>query len=192
MGGFGSGRRSNKWASDDCVQLRLSMLRRDHALQRGVMARREYRWFNDGELVVRLTIITDADCLEPYPCLRIEGEAYGRQIEQYISLESQPLHLGGERWYALCPLTGKRCTTLLLPPDKAFFASTSGWSVPYSCQNEDRISRSYRAIDKLEGRLRGLSKYARKPIRQRLRNRIVHHQNIIDTEIDHLWRPNVD
>lgn len=183
MGGYGSGRRSNRWTSDDCVRLRLSDLRRDKALQRSVMARREYRWFCDGDCIADLTIVTDVDCLEQEPCLRIEGRAYGQAITQYILLDSQRLHLGGERWYALCPLTGKPCTTLVLPPDKTFFASMSGWRIPYSCQREDRTARSHRAIDKLEGRLRGLSKYARKPTRRRLRDRIAHHQDIIEEDI---------
>lgn len=183
MGDFGSGRRSNRWASDDCVQLRLSTLRRDRALQRGVMARREHRWHCGDGLVARLTIITDADCLEPSPCLRIEGTAFGRQINQYISLESQPLHFGGERWYALCPLTGRRCTTLVLPPDKQFFASTFGWRIPYSSQREGRVERSQRAIDKLEARNRRRSKYTRKPTRERLWSKLEYHQEIIEEDI---------
>jgi len=182
-GGYGSGRRSNRWTSEDCVRLCLSDLRRDGALQRNVMARRERRWYCDGECVADLTIVADVDCLQKEPCLRIEGRAMGQAINQHLLLDNQPLHLGGERWYALCPLTGKRCVTLVLPPDMTFFASMSGWRIPYSCQREDRTARSHRAIGKLEGRLRGLSKYARKSTIKRLRNRIAHHQDMIEEDI---------
>lgn len=64
-----------------------------------------------------------------YPCLKITGDAHVKRIDCVVWLESCPMHFGGERWYALCPNTGKRCTMLALPPGETHFASVSGWGL---------------------------------------------------------------
>jgi hypothetical protein len=48
------------------------------------------------------------------------------------------------------------------------------------------VHRAYRAIDKAEGRLRALSKYARKPTRERLRDKLVTKQMFVEEELDRL------
>lgn len=76
---------------------------------------------------------------------------------------------GSERFYALCPLSGQRCTVLILPPGKTLFASVRGWGVPYASTRECEIGRAYRAMRKVEETR--LSKYARRPTRERYRQR---------------------
>ena len=82
---------------------------------------------------------------------------------------AQPLPYGGERYFALCPLSGQRCTVLILPPGKAFFASVRGWGVSYASTRECEIGRAYRAMRKVEETR--LSKYARRPTRERYQRR---------------------
>ena len=83
-------------------------------------------------------------------------------------LESVPLPLGGERWYALCPKRGARCAVLILPPGATQFASAKGWHIPYSSQRDCEVQCAHRAIDKAQGRLKRMSNYARRPSRDRL------------------------
>jgi hypothetical protein len=186
MGGFGSGRRSNRWTTDDCLRINLSNLKQRGMLQRHCMTRREQVWSQYGETIADLTLVTDVHCLEPSPCLRITGRAFGKVINCVVQLDEYALPYGGERWYALCPMTGRKCTTLLLPPGCVQFASVSGWNVAYGSQRECPIHRGHRAIDKAQTRLRGLSKYTRKPTRERLVDRLIERQVFVEDEIDKL------
>ncbi len=157
MGGYGSGRRSNRWTTDDCLRINLSTLKQLGMLQRHCMDRRERAWSQYGQTTARLTLVTDVHCLEASPCLRITGRAFGKVIDCVVWLEEQPLPYGGERWYALCPRTGRRCTALVLPPGQNHFASVKGWNVAYGSQRECPIHRGQIAIDKSQNRLWGLS-----------------------------------
>lgn len=176
MGGYGSGRRTDRPSTDDCIRINLAELKRWGMLQRHCMP----FWTVEREVVARLTIVADTDCLEPYPCRKITGTAFGRQIDSLVFLESVALPLGGERWFALCPKTGMRCAVLILPPGARQFASVNGWRIPYSSQRECELQRGHRAIDKAQGRFKRLSKYARKPTRDRLWSTIVTKHEMID------------
>jgi len=188
VGGIGSGRRSNRATTDNCLRIALPDLKRLGMVKRHCMNRQNLSWTCDGSIVARLTLVSDVDCHEPYPCLKITGHAHGRQIDCLVWLDSSPMRFGGERWYALCPHTGRRCTTLVLPPGKMHFASVGGWGVAYGSQRECEVHRAYRAIDRATSRLRGLSKYARKPTRERLLTRLVTKQMLVEDELDRLAR----
>ena len=186
MGGYGSGRRTDRPSTDACIRINLADLKRWGMLQRYCMNRRERVWTVGGEVVAQLTIVADTDCLEPHPCLKITGVAFGRRIDCLVWLEAVDLPLGGERWYALCPKTGRRCAVLFLPPGTRQFASVKGWRIPYSSQRECEVHRAHRAINKARDRLKRLSKYARKPTKERLRGRIEAKHQVIDDELERL------
>jgi hypothetical protein len=183
MGGFGSGRRTDRPSTDACIRISLGDLKRWGMLQRHCMNRRERVWTRDGEVVARLTIVADTDCMEPRPCLKITGVAFGRRVDCRVWLESVGMPLGGERWYALCPKRGARCEVLILPPGGSHFASVRGWRIPYASQRECAVHRAYRAIEKASQRRNALSKYARKPTRARLRARIDAKHDIVEREL---------
>lgn len=186
MGGYGSGRRTHRATTDECIQIRLPDLKRLGMIKRHCMNRETRFWVRDGQKIAHLAIISDVDCREPSPCLKISGDAFGRTVDCLVWLDSAPMRFGGERWYALCPNTGKRCTTLVLPPGKTHFASVAGWGVSYGSQRECEIHRAYRAIDRASGQLKTLSKYVRMPTRQRLRSQIVAKQVFVDKALDRL------
>lgn len=186
MGGYGSGRRSNRWTTDDCLRINLSHLKQRGMLRRHCMTRREQMWGQYGQTIASLTLVTDVHCLQPSPRLTITGYAFGRVINCVIQLEEQPMPYGGERWYALCPRAGRRSTALVLPPGQVQFASVGGWNVAYGSQRECPIHRGHRAIYKAQARLRGLSKYTRTPTRERLLDRLIERQVFVDEQIDKL------
>lgn len=167
MGGIGSGRRATTLDTDDCLRLSLADLRRDGALKRQLWARREKGWVDlrSKREVGAVSIVADVDCGR----ITIKGSAFGQPIDQKLEVVAQPLPYGGERYFVLCPLSGKRCTVLLIPPGKAFFASARGWGVPYASTRECKISRAHRAMRKIEETR--LSKYARRPTRERYEQR---------------------
>ena len=184
MGGFGSGRRSYRATTDECIRIRLPDLNRLGMIKRDCMHRRDRTWYLGGKVVAQLTLVSDVDCREPYPCLKITGHAYGRRVDCLVWLDNQPMRFGGERWYALCPSTGKRCTTLVLPPGKTHFASVGGWGVAYGSQRECEVQRAYRAIEKASSRLKALSKYSRLRTREALITRVQSRYMLIDREIE--------
>lgn len=188
MGGFGSGRRSTRATTDDCLHIQLPDLKRLGMLKRHCLNRRTLSWRLNGRTVAQFTLVADVDCREPFPSLKITGHAGGRRVDCLVWLDSQPMHFGGERWYALCPHTGNRCTTLVLPPGKTHFASVSGWNVAYGSQRECKVQRAHRAIDRASSRLKALSKYTRKSTRERVTGKLVSRYMLIEEELDRLSR----
>lgn len=188
MGGFGSGRRSDRPTTDECIRIGLTGLKSLGMLKRDSLSRRTLVWTCNAATTAELTVITDIGCREAFPCLKISGVAQGRPIDCLIQLESATMRFGGERWYALCPNTGRRCTALVLPPGTTRFASVKGWGVPYASQRECEVHRAYRAIDKAESRQAALSKYTRKPTRERLAAKIDAKQEFVDWELERLVR----
>lgn len=184
MGGYGSGRHSNRPSTDECVSIHLSQLKSLGMFKRHCFNRRERYWSSDGEPIARLTLITDIECREPFPCLKITGQAFGKYIDCMVWLQCMPVRFGGERWYALCPHTGRRCTVLVLPPGRTQFASVSGWNVAYGSQRECPIQRAHRAIHKADMRLKTLPKNTRQSTRERLVERLIERQAFVDAEID--------
>lgn len=182
MGGFGSGRRATTCDTDDCLRLSLADLRRDGALKRNLWARREKSWIDrrSKREVGAVSIIADVDCGR----ISIKGRAFGQLIDQTLKVVAQPLPFGGERFYALCPLSGQRCTVLIIPPGKTFFASVCGWGVPYASTRECEVGRAYRAMRKVEEAR--LSKYARRPTRERQWKRWMTAADIYDAWEDRL------
>ena len=170
MGGIHSGKRAETPDTDDCLILSLSDLRRLGLLKRHQWARKEMRWTRyDGRQVTgSIAVTADIDCRAPTSSLTIEGWGFGEKINQRLEIVAQPQPFGGERFYAICPITGRRCITLILPPGKRFFASVPGWEVPYTSGRERGVDRAVRKIFKAEEQLQALSKYTRKPTRERL------------------------
>lgn len=171
MGNFNSGRRATTPDTDECLRLNLSELRREGAVKRFQMRRLQRSWSCRGERVAEVTIVVDIDCLAPAPCLRVTGWAFGRAVDQTLQIVAQSQPFGGERFYIICPITGRRCTSLIMPPGKVAFASVRGWNVPYASTREREVARAQRNIEKVGPRLRGMSKYTRKPTRARLTRR---------------------
>ena len=186
MGGYGSGRRSNRPTTDQCVHINLSNLKGLGMLKRHCLSRRELNWNSDGQTIAKLTLETDVHCLLPSPRLTFTGYAFGNAIDCVVWLEEQPLPYGGERWYALCPRTGNKCNALVLPPGQVQFASVNGWNVPYTSTRENEVNRAFRAIRKVETRLTALPKYTRKLTRERLVDRLIKRYMFVEEQVDKL------
>lgn len=184
MGGYGSGRRTSIPAVEECVSITLADLKAWDMLKANCM-RREYRvWTCRGRETASFEIVVDIDCMEPYPMIRFNGTAYGRKIKHDVFLDAQPMRFGGVRWYALCPHNGKRCTTLVLRPDKPIFMGRMSTKLPNQSQREGIVGRAQIAGQKAQDRLKALSKYARTPTKQRLRRRMYESHAIVDEEIE--------
>ncbi len=94
--------------------------------------------------------------------------AFARKVDQWLQIVAQPQPLGGERFYVLCPITGRRCTSLILPPGRPFFASVPGWGVPYASTREREVDRAVRTVRKIDAQFGRRSKYTRNSTHERL------------------------
>jgi hypothetical protein len=103
---------------------------------------------------------------------------------QEIHLVAMPMPFGGCRWFALCPVTGRRCTTLVLPSGGRRFASVRAYRLPYASQREDIFGRAHRRIAKATARLDRMSKYARRPTRQKQWDRITEAEAVLDQGLE--------
>jgi hypothetical protein len=182
MGGINSGRRADTPSTDHCLRLSLTDLRKGGALKRHVWTRRERTWVDNltGRDVGAATIIADLDCRQPTLSISIKGWAFNERIDQVLDVVAQPQPLGGERFYALCPFTGQRCTVLYLPLGGSLFASARGWGVPYASTREREVARAYRRLDKLEQCWLSMSRHARCVTKQQVLARLLEEQEKTD------------
>ena len=72
----------------------------------------------------------------------------------------------------------------MLPPGQTYFASVQGWNVAYGSQRGCPIHRGHRAIYKAQARRKALSKYTRKPTRERLLDKLIKREVFVDEQID--------
>lgn len=56
----------------------------------------------------------------------------------------------------------------------------------YGSQRECEVHRAYRAIDKASSRLKALSKYARKPTRERLQDKLIRRHMFVEEQLDRM------
>jgi hypothetical protein len=168
MGGPGSGNFGRRrHCIEDCVTVRLADLRRFGTLSTNHRWRDTFTLCWQGEVVQTITITVHA--MEDAPSwMLLELMRDGRQISQRIELDCRRQPFGGWRWHALCPLSGKPCSVLALPPDRTFFASPKGHRLTYASQHERELERAARRRDKALARLDALSRFAHRRTRRGL------------------------
>jgi hypothetical protein len=186
MGGYGSGPGGGRPTVEGSLRLELPRLRRAGYLKLGQRVSGTWSWSRGGEPIgsVSVTCIVDP---ESTSSLVIEFNRNGEPVTQHISLEAVPMRFGGFRWYARCPFSGRRCTTLVMPNGGKRFASVKAWRLPYASQNEDAFGRAHRRIAKANERLARMSKYARTPTRQRQWDRLWEGERVLDYALTLAW-----
>ena len=115
MGGFGSGKRSNRWRVEDCT-VRLSLpdlLRQGSLLEYDVCT--TISFWNGDNLLYSLEITVSRIAPD-------QMSWYVHNTGQSIKLHSTPLHFGGCRWWFECPGCRRRCSKLYLAPQGTSFA----------------------------------------------------------------------
>jgi hypothetical protein len=70
--------------------------------------------------------------------LTLDYRLDGTPMHQAFALEGTPCRFGGRKWFAICPATGKRCSTLY-SLDGRGFQSRHVCRPAYRCQNEGHL-----------------------------------------------------
>lgn len=186
MGGYGSGRSGGRPTVESSPRLELPRLRRAGYLKPGCRVSGTWSWSRGGEPSCSVGMVCTVD-MSGQSTIVLSFTLRGDAVTQQIRLEAAPMRFGGFRWYALCPFSGQRCTTLVLPNGGNRFASVKGWRLPYSSQNEDAIGRAHRRIAKAEARLERMSKYARTASRERQWNKVIDAEEVLDHGLARVW-----
>lgn len=183
MGGYGSGPGGGRPTAEASFRIDLPQLRQAGFLKPGCRVAGICRWTRQGELAGSVDIAVTLDP-EGRSILTIAFQRNEEWISQEVLLVGVPMPFGGWRWFALCPMTGRRCTALVLPSGGQRFASIPAWRLPYASQREDIFGRAHRRIAKATARLDRMSKYARRPTRQKQWDRIVEAEAVLDQGLE--------
>lgn len=187
MGGYGSGPGGGRPTVEGSLRLELPRLRRAGYFKPNHRVAGTWSWSRGGEPSGSVSIACMVDP-ERASSMVINFTRNGEPVTQNITLEAVPMRFGGWRWYARCPVSGRRCTTLVLPNGGHRFASVKAWRLPYSSQNEDAYGRAHRRIAKANERLGRMSKYTRTPTRQRQWDTIWDAEAVLDDGLALVWQ----
>ena len=72
-----------------------------------------------------------------------------KKIDYNVRLSRSKPHYGGERFWFICPVTGRRVGKLYLPAGGDIFASRHAYRLAYACQSEGFTDRALRKKWKL-------------------------------------------
>ena len=159
MGGFGSGRQGGRPTVEDCLTLCINSLLRDGLIVRGQWVASVLRWseVQTGREVASMAY--EANLADPgaaWMRLRFgrgKGEAR-REHECMVRLTTTRPRCGGIRWWFVCPLSGRRCGKLHLPPGGDAFAARQAWRLDYHSQRVSPWEREWRTASGRAARIR--------------------------------------
>jgi hypothetical protein len=141
-------RSRNRVCLQDGLKLDLNSLARKGFVQRGCYSgARGIRWTHSGASALISADLSDASS----GWLKLEGN-----LNQFISLATQPRRFGGHQWHFVCPVTGRLASVLWRPPGATRFCCRQAWGrhrVAYASQFLDRDSRVHHGQFKLKTRL---------------------------------------
>ena len=149
MGGYGSGRRSNKPKVEECNSLDANKLRRDGCLNNGWNG--TSKWSRRGVKVSSINLRASADHLH----LSYRSRGPGRDwedLDQSVLIERVPCRFGGSRAYFKCNCTRR---VVKLYGAGRLFLCRHCYGLFHSSKNEGFWDRSLRQRTKHRRRLSG-------------------------------------
>lgn len=133
-------------------KLDLNRLAQQGYIRRGTHSRSRITWTENFYREQVASGVITADMTDEYGgWFRIEMD----DLDQTISLTTEPRHFGGRQWYFLCPRTGRKVSVLWMPPGAPSFACRQRWGrqVAYSSQFADAVGRAHIGRDRINRRI---------------------------------------
>jgi hypothetical protein len=146
VGGIGSGRTRRRVTDGSTGSFVLSVKGLLGRLPRGAVVGgtvtfRSSRW---GELAVEVRLDT-TDPAAPYLELTHDTrDEPAERIKYQVRLTTTRPRYGGERWWFVCPSSGRRAFKLYLPNGGRWFLSRAAYGLAYQVTREDALSRHLR------------------------------------------------
>jgi len=149
MGDYGSGRWRNhqtKTRVEDCHVLDAARWQREGILEEGCLSERAPLFG-----VAYHVDATDMSCPHVHLVYMIERQRF----EYPVDLQTTRPHLGGLRWWFVCPLCQGRAQKLFLPPDADRFGCRTCHKLSYASSSERPFDRYIARARKIQLRLGG-------------------------------------
>lgn len=170
MGSIQSVRSIGKQLVENCLKLDLAWLMRMAPIRDGCAASGELKWSLDGQPIASATFKLEFHGIENthlFLChCQIGPDGRREKAKQIISLTPMTQHFGGWRWWMVCPVTGDRVRTLLLPIGGDRFACRKAWDLAYRVERLGRFDRPFERLFRAQrklGNAQGLGMELRRP-----------------------------
>ncbi len=156
MGGYNSGRPGWHALVEGAFVLDVGMLVKQGGIVPGRAGRGSVTWDRAGKEAASVGF--DFDLTNPdQGSLRLRYRATRQGVssmEDYeIRLAASELHLGGRRWWFICPVSGRRGAKLYLPPGATIFAGRQAHRLVYRSQRNNGLARSHSRQHRIYERL---------------------------------------
>ena len=142
------------------LRLDLAKMMRGGHFVPGLVQRSSITWSSpySGEWIV--TAALECEMIDPtHGSVRLRHVAYtapglpAAAQDYRVQLTTTAQHLGGRRWWFVCPHGGHLARVLFLPMGGSIFASRMAYQLPYACQGETPADRTMRRARKARARL---------------------------------------
>lgn len=169
MGGWGSGRSSNRPTADMSKKIDFSWMIRTRKARPGEWVSGTLNWNYGGEPAGSIGYTANMeDQANAYLRLnywRGDG-AEKKSVEQKVRLIFTEPHYGGRRWWMVCPYSGRRVAKLYLPPWGDRFAGRMAWKLGYQSQRVAKRDRPFEKLFRIQRKLgceEGFDSWLRRP-----------------------------
>lgn len=160
MGGYNSGRHSNRRIVEACLTLHINGLLRQGAILPGYNCLGSVVWTDAHTGEKHASIRYEADLIDTATAhVRLQYTVNGTPKDYVVNLETTPCPYGGSRWWWVCPVSGRRAAKLHLPPEAAVFASRQVYDLAYRSQRQVPMDRSHARQRRLYAKLAGQYDY---------------------------------
>lgn len=143
MGGYNSGRHSGRPTIESGLMLDINLLLRKRHIRPGQHVSGSLTWSNTRTGEETASIGYEANLVSPEAAwARLHYTVNGTPKDYRVWIEASACNYGGERWWWICPLSGRRVVKLCLPPGATLFAARGAYRLAYSSQREGPMDRT--------------------------------------------------
>jgi hypothetical protein len=143
MGGPGSGQHGGHWTVEGSYRLDIETLVRSMR-GRGARGTGQIVWPNE------FAVDFEWDVSDPlYAWVNLRQ----REVDQLVYLYHTRPHLGGDRWWFVCPGEDRRARMLYLPPGAKLFGTRQAHRLAYTSQRRSPKDRVVRRAHKIRAKL---------------------------------------
>lgn len=142
-----AGKKTARLCTDDLLDLDIRHVKRETQLEIGTTF--VWSWYRNGRLRDCLALVAEHGGIHLTQVVQTSsGENIQKQV--FLTLETTPCHMGGERVWWSCPRCFRRVAVLY---DRKGFACRQCHKLSYRCQRETDEDRALRQVNKIRKQL---------------------------------------
>jgi hypothetical protein len=184
MGGWGSGRQSERVSIEGCGSCRLSISDVRDLLHAPTGTARWLQYHRNGQYL--MTVVVEMRPDQGYARLQHPSRASERaeRMDYTLGLTWTVPRFGGRRWWFSCPISMQRCSVLYLPRGAHKFGSAKAYGLAYDVTRMEEHDRLWRRMEKIARRLGDDDPDPQLPPRKPKRMRTVTYDRLLGSWIE--------